>query len=228
MAGIAGEARRVALKWLKPAAFVACLVPLLKIGVDAFLGSGLGPNPIAEILNRLGFWTLTMLTITLACTPAKIVAGITWPLRLRRMLGLFTFFYGALHFAVYLGVDQFFDWRAILEDIAKRKFITFGFLALVLMMPLAITSTNRAVRRLGFARWKLLHRLVYIVAALGLIHFVWRVKADLTKPLTFIAIVSALMAIRIAGWALAKRRRTPMPVTARALSPVPRRSHEPG
>jgi sulfoxide reductase heme-binding subunit YedZ len=219
--------RKVLLRWLKPATFVACLIPLLKIPFDAFLGPGLGANPIEEVLNRLGFWTLTLLTITLACTPAKILFKVTWPVRIRRMLGVFTFVYAVLHFGVYLGLDQAFDLKAILEDITKRKFITFGFIALVLMAPLALTSTNGAVRRLGFPRWKLLHRLVYIVAALGLIHFVWRVKADLTKPLTFIAIVGGLMGIRIAGWVLARRRRTPMPVTARASRPGPRRPHEP-
>jgi sulfoxide reductase heme-binding subunit YedZ len=215
--------RRTLLRWLKPVAFVACLVPLGKIGYDAFLGGGLGANPIEEILNRLGFWTLTLLTITLACTPAKIVAKVTWPLRLRRMLGLFTFAYALLHFGVYVGLDQFFDGKAILEDIAKRKFITFGFIALVLMTPLALTSTNGAVRKLGFARWKLLHRLIYVVAALGLFHFVWRVKADLTKPLLFIAIVSALMLIRVIGWtsALRKKKRAPAPGPMRSAGPRP-------
>lgn len=220
--------RSILLRWLKPVAFVACLIPLVKIAFDALLGPGLGANPIEEVLNRLGFWTLTLLTITLACTPARILFKITWPLRIRRMLGVFTFVYGVLHFGVYLGLDQVFDMKAVVEDVATRKFITFGFLALVLMAPLAVTSTNGAVRRLGFRRWKFLHRLVYIVAALGLIHFVWRVKADLTKPRTFIAIVLGLMAIRLAGLALAKRRRSPMPATARTRSQRPRPSREAG
>ncbi len=202
--------RRFLLRWLTPAAFAASLIPLLKIGYDAFLGPGLGANPISEILNRLGFWTLTFLAITLSCTPAKILLGITWPLRLRRMLGLFTFFYAFLHFSVYLGVDQFFAFSEIWKDIAKRKFITIGFAAFLLMIPLALTSTNRAVRRLGFARWKRLHRLVYVIAALGLIHFLWRVKADLRLPLTFTAIISSLVAVRIAGaWRSARRRHAP-------------------
>jgi sulfoxide reductase heme-binding subunit YedZ len=197
--------RRLLLRWLSPAAFIAALVPLLLIGYDAFLGGGLGANPIESILNRLGFWTLTLLTITLACTPAKIVFGITWPLRIRRLLGLFAFFYAVLHFATYFAIDQFFDLRAIYEDVIKRKFITVGFVALLLLIPLAVTSTNRAVRRMGFRRWKRLHRLAYVIVGLGLIHFVWRVKADLREPLIFTGVIGVLMAIRLVGWARGRR-----------------------
>ena len=192
-----GASRR---RWVRPVAFTLCLVPLAKIGIDAFLGDGLGANPIAEILNRLGFWTLTLLTITLACTPAKIILGWTWPLRLRRMLGLFAFAYGLLHFTTYFAIDQLFDLRAIFADVAKRKFITLGFLAFLLLVPLALTSTNGAVRRLGFVRWKRLHRLVYVVAVLGLVHFYWRVKADHREPWIFIGIVGTLMLVRVVSW----------------------------
>jgi sulfoxide reductase heme-binding subunit YedZ len=198
--------RRFLRRSLKPATFAAALIPLGKIGYDAFLGEGLGANPIADVLNHLGFWTLTMLTITLACTPAKILLGITWPLRIRRMLGLFTFFYALLHFTTYFALDQFFDLGAIYEDVVRRKFITIGFAGFLLLIPLAVTSTDRAVRRLGFRRWKRLHRLVYVVAGLGLIHFIWRVKADLRTPLTFTAIILGLMAVRLAAWVRSRRR----------------------
>jgi methionine sulfoxide reductase heme-binding subunit len=179
------------------------MVPLLKIGYDAILPPGLGADPIAEILNRLGFWTLTLLTASLACTPAKILFKIKWPLRIRRMLGLFAFAYAALHFSFYLGVDQFFDLHAVLADIVKRKFILVGFGAFLILSLLAFTSPKRAVRKMGFVRWKRLHRLVYAAAAMGVIHFVWRVKADLREPMIFIVIVSGLLLIRLANWAIA-------------------------
>ncbi|HEY7371708.1 MAG TPA: protein-methionine-sulfoxide reductase heme-binding subunit MsrQ [Polyangia bacterium] len=147
-------------------------------------------------MNRLGFWTLTLLLVTLAPTPIQIVTGWKWPLRLRRMLGLETFLYVCLHFAVYLGVDQFFDLGAIGKDIVKRKFITVGFAAFLLLIPLAITSTDGMVRRLGFVRWKRLHRLIYLAAVLGVVHFVWRVKSDLRQPLWFAAALAVLLVIR--------------------------------
>jgi sulfoxide reductase heme-binding subunit YedZ len=171
------------------------LVPAARIGGLAFAGD-LGPNPIAEAMNRLGFWTLTLLLATLAPTPIQIVTGWKWPLRLRRMLGLETFLYVCLHFAVYLGIDQFFDWSAIGKDIVKRKFITVGFAAFVLLIPLAITSTDGMVRRLGFVKWKRLHRLIYLAAVLGVVHFVWRVKSDLRQPLVFAAVLALLLSIR--------------------------------
>jgi len=174
---------------------VLALVPAARIGWLAEAGA-LGPNPIAEAMNRLGFWTLTLLLVTLAPTPIQIVTGWKWPLRLRRMLGLETFLYVCLHFAVYLGVDQFFDLGAIGKDIVKRKFITVGFTAFLLLIPLAITSTDGMVRRLGFVRWKRLHRLIYLAAALGVVHFVWRVKSDLRRPLVFAAALAVLLVIR--------------------------------
>ena len=174
---------------------VLALVPAARIGTLALQGQ-LGANPIAEAMNRLGFWTLTLLLVTLSPTPIQIVTGWKWPLRLRRMLGLETFLYVCLHFAVYLGVDQFFDFAAIGKDIVKRKFITVGFAAFVLLIPLAITSTDGMVRRLGFARWKRLHRLIYLAAALGVVHFVWRVKSDLRQPVIFGASLAILLVIR--------------------------------
>jgi methionine sulfoxide reductase heme-binding subunit len=181
-------------------------LPALLIGLDAWRGR-LGANPIAEILNRLGFWALTFLLLSLAPTGIKILLGWTEPLRYRRMIGLFAFFYAFLHFATYLGVDQFFDLHAIGADIVKRKFITIGFLAFLLLVPLAVTSTDRWVRRLGFVRWKQLHRLSYLAALCGVVHFIWRVKADLRQPLTFAAILALLLLVRVVGARSSPERR---------------------
>jgi methionine sulfoxide reductase heme-binding subunit len=176
--------------------FAASLVPLLLLGLDAFRGR-LGANPIEAILNRLGWWTLTFLLLALVPTPLQRLTGWTWPARYRRMLGLFAFFYGCLHFSCYVGVDQFFDWHAIVADVVKRKFITIGMLALSLLVPLALTSTRRSVRRLGYVRWKRVHRLVYLAAISGVVHFVWRVKADLREPLIFAAMLALLLVLRL-------------------------------
>jgi sulfoxide reductase heme-binding subunit YedZ len=186
------SARRIA----RVAIFSACCLPLALLGRDA-LGGGLGANPIAEILNRLGFWTLVLLLLALTPTPLRIVFAWTWPARYRRMVGLFAFFYALLHLGTYVGVDQFFDVKAILQDVVKRKFITVGMLAFSLLVPLALTSTDRWVRRLGFVRWKRLHRLSYVAAVCGVVHFTWRVKADLLQPLLFAAALAVLFAIRL-------------------------------
>jgi methionine sulfoxide reductase heme-binding subunit len=168
-------------------------------------------NPIAEVLNRFGFWTLTFLLLSLAITPVRIVTGWGGAVRYRRMIGLFAFFYACLHLATYVGVDQFFDFKAILEDVAKRKFIAVGFAAFLLLIPLALTSSDRAVRRLGYVRWSRWHRLVYAAAMLGVIHFVWRVKADLREPLIFAAVLALLLGVRLfdAARRAARRRARP-------------------
>jgi sulfoxide reductase heme-binding subunit YedZ len=191
---------------LEVATFLLCLVPLAKIAWDAFTG-GLGANPIEAALDRLGFWTLTLLALSLAPTPAHDLLGLAWPVRIRRMLGLFAFSYATLHLLWYVGVDQFFDLHLLAEDVLKRKFMAVGFAAWLLLVPLAVTSTDRWVRRLGFARWKRLHRLVYVAAVLGVIHFVWRVKADLRRPLVAAAAIGALLAARVAARSLAAARR---------------------
>jgi sulfoxide reductase heme-binding subunit YedZ len=191
---LAAAARR--FTWA--AVFTACSLPLAKLAWDAARG-GLGANPIEAILNRFGFWTLVLLVASLAPTPLRILTGWGGAIRYRRTLGLFAFFYASLHLATYAGVDQFFDWKAIGEDLLKRPFITVGFAAFLLLVPLALTSTDAAVRRLGFVRWKRLHRLVYAAAALGIVHFVWRVKADLREPLIFAGAICVLLAIRIAA-----------------------------
>ncbi len=177
--------------------FAASLVPLALVALDALRGR-LGANPIEAILNRFGFWTLTFLMLALAPTPLQALFGWSWLAPYRRMVGLFAFFYGFLHLATYVGVDQFFDWKAIAADVVKRKFITIGMLAFALLLPLALTSTNAAVRRLGYLRWKQLHRLVYVAALCGVVHFVWRVKADLREPLIFAFVLALLLGARIA------------------------------
>jgi sulfoxide reductase heme-binding subunit YedZ len=173
----------------------AALLPAVRIGRLAVLDR-LGPNPIESALNRLGFWTLVLLLVTLAPTPIQHLTGWKWPLRLRRMLGIETFLYACLHFALYAVLDQGLDLGEIGADILKRKFITVGLLALLLLVPLAVTSTDGWVRRLGFKRWKRLHRLVYAAAALGVIHFAWRVKSDLREPAVFGIALAVLLGIR--------------------------------
>lgn len=177
------------------AVWAACALPLVKMGIDAARG-GLGANPIEQVLNRFGFWTLTFLMLSLAPTAIRILTGWGGTVRYRRTVGLFAFAYAFLHFATYVVLDQTLDFPAILEDIAKRPFITVGFLALVLLVPLALTSNNRAVRKLGFVKWQRWHRLVYVSAVLGVIHFVWRVKADLQVPLVFAGVLAVLLGIR--------------------------------
>jgi sulfoxide reductase heme-binding subunit YedZ len=185
------------IRALKAATFVLALVPLAKIVADGLLGR-LGANPIEMVQSRLGFWTLTFLTLSLVPTPAHDLFGLAWPVRVRRMLGLFAFAYASLHLVWYVAIDQTLDVGLLVEDVVKRKFMTVGFTAWLLLLPLAITSTDRSVRRLGYARWKRLHRLSYAAALLGVVHFVWRVKADLRRPIWFAVAVAVLLAARVA------------------------------
>jgi len=182
--------------WLQPALLTGALTPLVVIVGRAVAGT-LGANPIAQALNQLGLLALIFLIAALACTPLKLVFGWTWPLRIRRTLGLIAFGYACLHVATYAGLDQVLDWRAIWKDVSKRKFIFVGFAAFVTLIPLARTSTNDAVRRLGFARWKRLHRLAYVAPALGALHFYWRVKKDATEPLAYATVLAVLLVIRV-------------------------------
>jgi len=184
------------LPWLGPGILIGALVPLAVIVVGASLGR-LGANPIEEVLNEIGLLALIFLVASLACTPLKTFLGWTWPIRVRRQLGLFAFFYAVLHVSVYAGLDQFGDVRAILDDLSERKFIFVGFATLVLLTPLALTSTSSSIRRLGFPRWKRLHRLAYLAAPLAVIHFVWRVKRDVTEPVIYAIILAALLLARV-------------------------------
>jgi len=206
---------------VRVALFAASCVPIALLAADALRG-GLGANPIEAILNRLGWWTLAFVLLALVPTPLRILFGWTWPAPHRRMIGLFAFFYAFLHLSTYVGVDQFFDWKAIVADVVKRPFITVGMAAFLLLVPLALTSTDRWVRRLGYVRWKRLHRLVYLVGVFGVIHFVWRVKADLREPLIFAAILALLLGIRLVAALRATRSRAGgpgSPVSPAILNP---------
>jgi len=182
--------------WMKPGVLVGALVPVTAIVLRAWRGD-LGADPIAQALNQLGLVALVFLVAALACTPAKLIFGWTWPIRLRRMLGVLAFVYAALHVTTYAALDQGFDWRAIFADVVKRKFIFVGFAAFLLLVPLAATSTNASVKRLGFARWKRLHRLAYLAPALAVLHFVWRVKKDVSEPAVYGALLASLLLIRV-------------------------------
>lgn len=177
--------------------FLVCLAPLARL-LALGLGGGLGANPIEFITRSTGTWTLVGLMLTLAVTPLRRLTGRNELVRYRRMLGLFTFFYASLHFLTYVWLDQFFDLEAMLRDIVKRPFITVGFAAFVLLIPLAATSSNTMMRRLG-RRWSRLHKAVYAIAILGVLHYSWLVKRDLTEPLIYAAVLAALLALRLPG-----------------------------
>jgi methionine sulfoxide reductase heme-binding subunit len=201
------------LPWLKPAFLVGGLSPLALLALQLARDT-LGANPIERVLNQTGMLALILLVASLACTPLKVVAGWTWPMRVRKLLGLLGFAYAVLHFLTYVVVDQGLALATILEDIAKRPFITVGFLALVLLVPLAVTSTNRMVRRLGFPVWQRLHRLAYVAASLGVVHFFWRVKKDHTEPLVYGGVLALLFAIRVAEALRKRRARSGAPASA--------------
>jgi sulfoxide reductase heme-binding subunit YedZ len=188
------------IRWFKPAVFLLCLIPLALLGWKASSG-GLGANPIEVITHATGDWTLRFLLITLAITPIRKLTGRLWLIRYRRMFGLFAFFYATLHFLTYIWLDKFFDLHEMLHDVAKRRFITVGFTAFVLLIPLALTSTTGWIRRLGGKRWQALHRLIYGSAIGGVIHYWWLVKADIRLPLEYGAILGVLLGYRIAVWA---------------------------
>ena len=187
------------IAWLKITVFLLALIPLAKLGSGAYFDS-LGANPIEKITRTTGYWTLTFLLISLTITPLRRFTGWNWLMRLRRMLGLFVFFYASLHFLTYLVLDQFFDWASIVTDIVKRPYITVGFPAFILLIPLAVTSNNRMIKLLGGKRWLLLHRLVYLCAVAGVLHYWWLVKKDLSNPLIFAVLLGLLLGIRLIYW----------------------------
>ena len=190
--------RRIAVK---TALWVACLAPALWLGVAA-LTDGLGANPIEEVTHRTGWWALSLLTVTLAITPMRRLVGKPGWVRYRRLLGLFAFFYATLHFLTYLVLDQFFGWSFIIEDIAKRPFISVGFAAWLILLVLAATSTTGWIRRLR-KNWQRLHRLVYVAVLAAGVHFLWKVKADTREPVVFLVLIAALLLLRL--WAPWKR-----------------------
>ena len=190
-------------RWHKPVLFLLCMLPFCALAYNGFSG-GLGANPIEEITHFTGEWALRFLLITLSITPLRKITRRNALVRFRRMLGLFAFFYACLHFSTYLVLDQFFDWNEIVLDVAKRPYISVGFSAFVLLIPLAVTSTNRMAQRLG-NNWRRLHSLIYPIAILVILHYLWLVKADILPPLIYGAILCVLLALRWPGLKLGKR-----------------------
>ena len=187
------------LRLTKIALFLAALIPLERLVWKA-LHDGLGANPIEVITHSTGDWTLILVLTTLSITPLRRITRQYWLIGARRMIGLFAFFYGTLHFLTYIWLDKFFDLHEMLKDIAKRPFITVGFSAFILMIPLALTSTAWSIRRLGGKNWQRLHRLIYLTAILGVIHYTWLVKADKHKPIEYGVVLGILLAYRAAVW----------------------------
>jgi methionine sulfoxide reductase heme-binding subunit len=200
---------------VKPAVFLAALAPFLWLLYNAFWGD-LGANPVETITNETGIWTLRLIVATIAITPIRWATRWNPIITLRRMIGLFAFFYGTLHFSIYFVLDRSLMFEGLWEDIVKRPYITMGFSGFVLMIPLALTSTKGWIRRLGGPRWNLLHKLVYVTAILGVIHYWWKVKLDVTNPMIYAAIVAMLLGVRVARW-IARRQATAAarPATAR-------------
>ena len=201
---------------IKAVVFLICLLPALNLALGWY-DDALGANPTETITRASGEWTLRFLLITLAVTPLRRYTGLHWLLRLRRMLGLFAFAYGAAHLTTYLWLDQFFDWQAIANDILERPFITVGFAAFVLLIPLAATSNSFAIRKLGGRRWQSLHRSSYAIAILGVVHFWWLVKADLFEPLVYALILAVLLGLRAWWRELERRRQLSVPPPAKHL-----------
>lgn len=194
---------------LKAGLFVLALVPLARL-VLLGLGDRLGANPVEFVMRSLGTWTLVMLCIALAITPTRWLTGWSWLVRLRRMAGLFCFFYACLHFTTYLWLDQWFDLASIVKDIAKRPYITVGFTAFVLLIPLAATSTNTMVKRLGGRNWQRVHRTVYLIACLAILHYWWHKagKNDFSEVSIYAVLVASLLGARVVHW-LRERGRAP-------------------
>jgi sulfoxide reductase heme-binding subunit YedZ len=208
--------------WTKVTLFALSLLPAVRLVWKA-LHAGLGANPIELVTHETGDWILIFLVLTLTITPARKVLG--WPelIRFRRMLGLFAFFYAFLHFSTWIGLDKFFDLREMLQDVAKRRFITVGFIGFVLMIPLALTSTAGSIRRLGGKRWRMLHRLIYGSAIAGVVHYYWLVKSDVRKPVGYGVLVGLLLAYRVGAWLIDKKggapvHRTPARASAKELT----------
>ena len=203
---------------LKMAAWILCLLPLAVLAYRAAMGD-LSANPISFVTNWLGQWTFRLLLAGLALTPLRVLLGISWQISLRRLLGLFAFFYASLHFSVWILLDHFFNWNQMLADLVKRRYISVGMLALALLVPLAVTSTSGMVKRLGGTNWRRLHRLVYVIGMLAALHFLWLAKKGRTDQYLYAAILVLLLGIR--AWdalrrAVRKRRqgqaaRAPLP-----------------
>jgi len=192
----------VQLSRVRAALFVLALIPLGRLVLLGVVDR-LGANPVEFVMRSLGTWTLVMLCVTLSITPLRWLTGWAWAVRLRRMAGLFCFFYAALHFTTYLWLDQWFDFSAIFADIGKRPYITVGFVAFLLLIPLAATSTSAMVKRLGGRNWQRLHRLVYLIAVAAILHYWWHKagKNDFSEVSVYAAVVGALLGVRVLHWA---------------------------
>ena len=191
---------------IKPAVFLLALLPFVSLMYN-FATDNLSANPLDDITDTTGTWTLRFLLITLAVTPLRKITGWSFIAQLRRMIGLFAFFYVCMHFTTYIWLDKFFEWDEMVKDVAKRPFITAGFTSFVLMIPLAITSWNRMVKWMGGKRWKMLHRLVYATAVGGVIHYLWLVKADKQRPLIYGALLAIVLGYRL--WDFLRQRLVP-------------------
>jgi sulfoxide reductase heme-binding subunit YedZ len=218
------------IRYIKILVFIACLMPLAALlwrffGPTPFdmtiWGAGLGANPIEKITHVTGDWTLRFLLLTLAIAPLRKLLKIPSLIKFRRMLGLFAFFYATMHFLTYIWLDKFFNLHEMLADVAKRKFITIGFTAFVLLIPLALTSTAGWIRRLGGKRWQALHRLIYLAAIAGVIHYLWLVKADIRRPVQYGILLAILLLYRAAIWLIPsfqKRRSVTAPHEVTAVT----------
>lgn len=187
---------RISIAQLKVLVFIGCLLPAGMLIYGALMGQ-LGANPIEVLTRDSGTWALRFLLLTLCLTPLRWLTGLNNLIRFRRMIGLFVFFYAVVHMSLYLWLDQFFDWHEIWLDILKRPFITIGFISFLLLIPLVVTSTNAMMQRLGARRWKALHRLTYVIAALSCLHYLMLIKADITEPMIYFMILAFLLGFRL-------------------------------
>jgi sulfoxide reductase heme-binding subunit YedZ len=201
---------------MKPAVFVSCLLPFAWLVYNAFWGD-LGVNPVETITNETGIWTLRLIVATIAITPIRWATKWNPIITLRRMIGLFAFFYATIHFMIYFVLDRSLMFDGLWEDVVKRPYITMGFIGFVLMIPLALTSTKGWIRRLGGQRWNLLHKAVYITAVAAVIHYWWKVKLDVTNPMIYAAIVAVLLSARAYRWY--SRRQAAVPVQTARVRP---------
>lgn len=205
---------------LKAVVWAACLTPLGALAWRLWTDP-LVTNPIDVATDTLGDWTLRLLLLSLTMTPLRILFGLSWPVALRRLLGLFAFAYAALHFSVWLVVDHFFDWPTMVADVVKRPYVTVGFTALLLLVPLAVTSTTGMIRRLGAVNWRRLHRLVYLVAILGVLHYLWLAKVGVLGPYYYGAWLTVLLGVRLVDAARRARARARSAASGQRLAPRP-------
>ena len=207
-------------KWTKVVVFLLGLAPLAWLGWRA-LNQQLTANPIEFITHFTGDWTIRLVCITLAVSPLRKILGLPDLIRFRRMIGLYAFVYGSLHFTTWFCLDKWFDFHEMLADVRKRPFITAGFTGFVCMLPLAVTSTTGWIRRLGGKRWQALHRLIYVTAIAGVVHYYWLVKSDIRKPVLYGTLVALLLGYRMVAWSVGRRMRAMPRANKRAAPAIP-------